>query len=84
MNDPTFDTVAQSAHVWFGGWIVYTFALWTSAWIGAAAVLLFAAVKEFWYDEKYESVYVRGSGWRDFAFYALGAVATAALLAVIR
>src|ERR1035437_33018 len=59
------DTVSQSAHVFFGGWIVYTFALWTSPWWGVVAVLSFAAIKESWWDQKYETLdEVRGSNLR--------------------
>jgi hypothetical protein len=83
-NDPSFETVAQSAHVWFGGWVVYTFHLWTSAWWGVVAVVIFAALKEFLYDQKYESPEVRGSNWKDLGFYGLGAGATAILLEAVR
>jgi hypothetical protein len=84
IQDKEFDIDSQSAHVGWGGWIAYTFALWTSPWWGVVAVLSFAAIKEGWYDQKYELDEVRGSNLRDFAFYGIGAVATASLLTVVR
>jgi hypothetical protein len=84
MSDPSFDTVAQSAHAWFGGWLVYTFALWTSPWWAVVAIAIFGAVKEYWYDEKYESPTVRGNATRDMVFYLLGSSLTASLLTIVR
>ena len=84
MSDPSFDTVAQSSHVWFGGCIVYTSALWMSPWWGVLAIASFACIKEYWYDQNYESVECRGSNTRDFLFYMLGAVAIASLLSVVK
>lgn len=78
------DTVAQSAHLWFGGWVVFVFGLWTSPWWGVLAIAIFAGIKEGWYDQNYETAEVRGSNLRDFVFYVLGAVVTASLLEVVR
>lgn len=78
------DTVSQSAHAFSGGWIVFVFGLWTSPWWGVVAVLSFAAIKEGWFDQKYESDEIRGSNLRDVAFYLLGSGLTAALLEVVR
>jgi hypothetical protein len=77
IDDKTFDTVSQLAHFAGGTAIVFglvvlthhrPFALWAFL-----IVLALAAVKEFWYDEKYETAEVRGSSIEDFAFYAFGA-----------
>jgi len=84
IGDGEFDTVAQSAHVFFGGWVVFVFGLFTSPWWGVVAVLSFAAIKEGWYDQRYETSEVRGSNLRDWAFYLLGSVTTASLLEVVR
>lgn len=35
-------------------------------------VVIWGAIKEFWYDERYETVEVRGSNLRDFLGYLLG------------
>lgn len=35
-------------------------------------VILFAAIKEGFWDPKYESREIAGSGWRDFIFYCYG------------
>jgi hypothetical protein len=42
--------------------------------------VLFAAVKEFWYDHTYESPQTRGSDLEDFLFYVLGAAAELLIL----
>jgi hypothetical protein len=84
MSDPSLDTVAQSAHVWFAGWTVFVFHLWTNPWWGVLAVAIFAAIKEFLYDQKYESPAVRGSNWKDFGFYQVGSVLTALLLQAVK
>lgn len=42
------------------------------AWVSAIGITLWAGVKEFWYDEKYEDPTVRGSSLEDFLFYMLG------------
>lgn len=79
------DTVSQSAHAFSGGWIVFVFGLWTSPWWGVVAVLMFAAIKEGWYDQKYETDdAIRGSNLRDVAFYSVGSIATACLLEVVK
>jgi hypothetical protein len=78
------DTVAQSSHIWFGGWVVFVFGLWTSPWWGALAITIFAGIKEGWYDQNYETAEIRGSNLRDFVFYVAGAALTALLLTVVR
>jgi hypothetical protein len=71
----SFNEVAQASHVFIAAWAVATSQL---IWRGNAkywaslGVLLFAAVKEFWYDHTYETPQTRGSDLEDFLFYALG------------
>ena len=82
-SDPSFDTVSQSAHVWFGAFVVFVANLFHAPWIGFFVLAVFAAVKEFWYDQNYESPEVRGSNFKDFSFYMLGG-AVALFLALLK
>jgi VanZ family protein len=71
-----FDFVAQNAHLCFGALMVFvpTYIFGPGAlWYAMALFLVYALVKEFWYDERYETVEVRGSSLKDFLFYMLGA-----------
>jgi hypothetical protein len=43
-----------------------------SNWLTAVEVTAFAAVKEFYYDPKYEGASLAESGLLDFSFYELG------------
>ena len=46
--------------------------------IGTAIVVVWALVKEFWFDKNFEDAVTRGSDIEDFLYYIVGA--TAALL----
>ena len=75
VNGKTFDLVSQSAHVFSGicfGFFPAHFGL--SLRIIVPFWLVVFAVKEFWYDYKYENAAVRGSSVKDFAFCVLGLV----------
>jgi hypothetical protein len=82
VSDSEFDFVAQVSHF---GWGMLSVALPTAlagpvvGLLGGGVYVLYAAVKEFWYDERYESPAVRGSSSRDFLVQLIG-VATAVLL----
>lgn len=82
-----FNQISQLGH--FAGGAAITLAtvvLWHESYapvVGFLIVTCAAAIKEFWYDEKYESTEVRGSSAEDFAFYILGAGA-AAIVALVR
>ena len=83
----TFNQVAQLGHFAGGAAIVLAIVVMThehtySVLWGFLLVLLLAGVKEFWYDEKYETTEVRGSSLEDFTFYMIGASA-ATLLAIL-
>jgi hypothetical protein len=71
----TFNEVAQASHFFIAAWAIATA---QDVWHGhakywaTAGVVVFAAVKEFWYDHTYESPQTRGSDLEDFLFYALG------------
>lgn len=72
----TFYFVAQMAH-WLCGclavvWPVLIFGAWIK-WYAAGFIVTYAAIKEFFYDENYESKIERGSNLEDFSFYTLGA-----------
>ena len=81
MSDPSINTVSQFAHVG----VAYAVTLSVLMVVGIQAIYWFipmgvgaAAVKEFWYDAKYETAEVRGSSLQDFLFYCAG-IAGAAL-----
>lgn len=50
--------------------------------IGAGLITLWAAVKEFYYDQRFEDAEERGSNLRDFMYYEVG-VALALILWVV-
>jgi hypothetical protein len=69
-----FNSVAQAGHFAGGAAIVLAVVVAGGhAWWGLAGVAALAALKEFWYDEQYESAEVRGSSLEDFLFYLSGA-----------
>lgn len=72
-----FEMVAQLSH--FGWGVAVVLAGWTLGGETAMVVVgalwvLYAAVKEFWYDEKYERPVVRGSSGLDFTVEVVGAL----------
>lgn len=75
-GDPSFDTVSQSAHFFSATFVVHAL---HGHWWAIAACIVAAAIKEFWYDQHFESAEVRGSNLKDFSFYCLG-IAAGALL----
>ncbi len=78
-----FDTQAQISH--FGWGLAVVFAakvlLDRPGWI-ALAWIAFAAVKEFWWDERFQPVDIRGSGLEDFLFQSAGAVVALAAIRI--
>lgn len=44
-------------------------------WLAAAAMTLFAAIKEFWFDVDFENAQTAGNGLEDFLFYQAGIAA---------
>lgn len=75
MNVLNGDTVAQLAHVGFGGLLSFILARYMKAWKAVALVIVFAAIKEgsealgiaFW-----EPKQPWGSSAIDFAFFGVG------------
>jgi hypothetical protein len=83
--NPSYNSVAQTLHVALGalGVFVPVAMEWRNGQLhGSIFILVYAAIKEGWYDRHYENVETRGSGWLDFAFYAVGVVAANMLLAI--
>lgn len=73
IEDKEFEIVSQSAHV-FSGWAIALTGLhYHQVWVPIAFVA-YSAVKEFWYDQNYETQEVRGSNLLDFCMSTLGAV----------
>jgi hypothetical protein len=80
----TFDEVSQFAHFFTAYAIVLTgcfFGLIPGV-VAAIGMFLFAIIKEFWFDMKYEDEATRGSSPRDFIFYCLGAGCSLAVFVV--
>jgi hypothetical protein len=75
---------AQFAHFFSAYSIVLTFAHWH--WKGllfaVVGLVLWASIKEGYWDPRHESVTVQGSGWLDWSMYMAG-TATAALISMI-
>jgi hypothetical protein len=65
---------AQFAHFFVAAYLVSQCGRWGGRGLATGAILMFmwATAKEGWWDEKYQAPDVRGSGWRDWAFYVLG------------
>ena len=74
MNNPQY--LAQAAHTLGGALVVVLVCVFFGwdAWKAAGILLtLYATVKEFWYDLKYElPKQTWGDSLMDFAFYELG------------
>lgn len=74
MNDA--NVLAQIGHFLGGYAIVLTAAFFGRQWAAlgfGAALLVYAAVKEFWYDANYEIPHqTAADNWLDFSMYAVG------------
>jgi hypothetical protein len=83
--NPSFDSVAQTAHAAIGAgiFVAIPVALWAihPQWnfcyghpklVGNFIGHVYAAIKEFVWDEDMEDAVTRGSNWRDFIFYCSG------------
>jgi hypothetical protein len=68
-----YNQLAQLNHVLAGTtWIWGTALFFGEHWLFLYAGVFAAAIKEFWYDERYESPEIRGSSFQDFIFYCVG------------
>jgi len=72
IDDKEFNLVSQSAHAFSGAFIGLLGMVLHQWWIPAGFVV-YSAVKEFWYDAKYETPEVRGSSLEDFLVSTGGA-----------
>lgn len=73
----TFNRVSQLSHVGWGLAIVFGGkVLFHGRWylILAALWIAYAAVKEFWYDRRYESLQEQGIAWEDFLTASLASM----------
>lgn len=87
--DVSFNFVCQMTHWSFAAFLTLTVARLAPSAIGAYIVLAIcaAAIKEFWYDLKYETPDAMGSGGikgsiEDFTFYMIGLVSAMIILSV--
>lgn len=73
-----YEVAAQFAHFFTAAFLVSQIGRFGLRWLIVAAIgmSVFAAIKEFWYDEAHENPLVRGSSPLDFWMYMAG-VATA-------
>jgi hypothetical protein len=78
----TFNQVSQMSHIAGGLALVFGAQVLFGSYIIATVIfLLLAAIKEFWYDYKFETEIVRGSSLMDFVFYTVGvAIAIVAII----
>lgn len=87
IDDKEFNFVAQLSHVQFGLVTIFASYIWLPThWylFTLGLVVVYSAIKEFWYDEKYETTEVRGSSLEDFLFQAGGAIAASLLLFITK
>lgn len=76
------DVTGQFSHALTGTTIVFgTIVLFAPKWLAVTLPLfiVYASVKEFWYDNTYETAEQRGSNWEDWGFYMVGMVTALAL-----
>lgn len=77
LTNPTYNMLAQIGHT-LAGFSAVTYASrfgTTPMRVVSALVMGVAAIKEFWFDMKYETAEVSGGldgGLEDFGFYSLG------------
>jgi hypothetical protein len=86
MTDERFNNmVAQFAHALAGYSVLLTFVFLHVPYgflLAIGLVTAYAAVKEFWYDYRYEDAVTRGSSLEDFVFYIVG-LAIAAVVTLL-
>ena len=75
VDEKEFDFVAQLSHL---GWGIAVVLLADKLFHRAASMailwIIYAAIKEFYWDYKYETPEVRGSSAKDYLFQVLGAL----------
>jgi hypothetical protein len=80
-----YEVSSQFAHFFTAAFLVSQVGRLGTEWliIAAAAMITFAAIKEFWFDAKHENPLVRGSSPLDFGMDAAGTV-TAVVLSLLK
>lgn len=66
-----FYTICDRAHFLFAYAVLLTFGM-HYLWWTTGLVVIGSAVKEYWYDQNYETVEDRGSNTRDWLGYCAG------------
>jgi hypothetical protein len=79
ITESDFNRVAQLSHFAWGVWPVLAAALWHRQVLMAALIVAVSALKEGWWDQRFEAWDVRGNSWLDFGVACAG-VAFALLL----
>jgi hypothetical protein len=69
-----YEVAAQFAHFFTAAFLVSQLGRFglKGLLVGSIGMLVFAAIKEFWYDVKHENPLVRGSSPLDFGMYTAG------------
>lgn len=78
MLELNFDEVSQASHVFLGALIVMACVakgLYHPQLIGSLIAIVWAALKEFYFDHFYEDPVTRGSDLEDFIYYCVGVLA---------
>lgn len=82
---PSYNALAQGLHVALGALGVtlpVAAGMENGQMWGTLATLLFAAIKEAFWDPRYEDPETRGSGLEDFTYYTLGILLASVMLAL--
>jgi hypothetical protein len=79
ITQQNFNRVAQFSHFGCAGFLVLAAALWHRQLLMAALIVAVSALKEGWWDQRFEAWDVRGNSWLDFGVACAG-VAFALLL----
>lgn len=86
ISDKEFNFVSQNAHMLAGALVVFVSGSLfpREMWFILGLFVVLTAWKEFYYDEHYESVEVRGSNLQDFLHYQYGMIAALLVAWVFR
>ena len=81
ISSTDYEIAAQFAHFFTAAFLVSQLGRlgWKGLLVGSFGMLVFAVIKEFWYDQKHESLLVRGSSLLDFVMYTAGNALAVAL-----
>ena len=77
VDEKTFNLVSQLGHAAGGlaaSWGAYMFWSWHGALWSILALAILVGIKEWWWDNKYETAEVRGSNLLDWSMWMAGSV----------